>query len=156
MHLKGSCHCGLVSFELESLEPYPFSRCYCSVCRKTTGGGGYAINLGGDSKTLKVKGKDNVGVYKAKITHKGETYQSVHERNFCKNCGSHLWAYSPEWPEFVHPLASAIDTPLPIPPNNVHIMLGSKANWVEVEGKEDDKRFEEYPDFSLAEWTKLI
>jgi hypothetical protein len=32
------------------------------------------------------------------------------------------------------------------------MMLGSKAGWVEVEGRSGDSRFEEYPDFSLQEW----
>ena len=46
MHLHGSCHCGAVTFSLNSAHPYPFNICYCSICRKTAGGGGYAINLG--------------------------------------------------------------------------------------------------------------
>ncbi|NWC98411.1 GFA family protein, partial [Pseudomonas sp. P7779] len=50
MQLEGSCHCGAVSFSLESAHPYPYQRCYCSICRKTQGGGGYAINLGGDAR----------------------------------------------------------------------------------------------------------
>ena len=48
MHLDGSCHCGSVKFSVRSAEPYPFMRCYCSICRKTAGGGGFAINLGAD------------------------------------------------------------------------------------------------------------
>ena len=49
MQLEGSCHCQAVRFSVESHEPYPFMRCYCSICRKTAGGGGYAINLGATS-----------------------------------------------------------------------------------------------------------
>ena len=52
MQLKGSCHCGAVRFSLFSAHPYPYQRCYCSICRKTQGGGGYAINLAGDSRTM--------------------------------------------------------------------------------------------------------
>ena len=48
MKLKGSCHCGAVTFTLDSHTPQPFMRCYCSICRKTAGGGGYAINIMGD------------------------------------------------------------------------------------------------------------
>ncbi len=40
MRLDGSCHCGAVHFHVESHTPYPFLRCYCSICRKTDGGGG--------------------------------------------------------------------------------------------------------------------
>ena len=39
MHLEGSCHCGKVKFSVESAEPVPFMRCYCSICRKTAGAG---------------------------------------------------------------------------------------------------------------------
>ena len=47
MKLTGSCHCGSVRFTVESAQPVPFMRCYCSICRKTAGGGGYAIKACG-------------------------------------------------------------------------------------------------------------
>jgi hypothetical protein len=155
MQLSGSCHCGGVKFTVESAQPVPFMRCYCSVCRKTAGGGGYAINLGADFSTLVVTGKRFLRKYQAKIDRGDDAdtrHTSTGQRHFCGRCGSALWLYDPTWPELVHPHASAIDTPLPLPPANVHIMLGSMASWVRVEGKEGDQRFDEYPDFSLAEW----
>lgn len=45
MKLKGSCHCGAVKFEMESKTPQPFMHCYCTICRKTQGGGGCTINI---------------------------------------------------------------------------------------------------------------
>jgi hypothetical protein len=148
MHLQGSCHCGAVAFELESVLPYPYQRCYCSICRKTAGGGGYAINLGGDYATLQVEGEASVAVYHAVID--GET--SPGERHFCSRCGSALWVYDPRWPELVHPFASAIDTPLPVPPERVHLLLDSKANWMEPDIRPSDQSFDQYPQESLAEW----
>ena len=65
MQLKGSCHCGAVKFRLQSDSPVPFMHCYCTICRKTAGGGGCAINLGGDASTVKVSGEKNI----ASITH---------------------------------------------------------------------------------------
>ena len=67
MRLEGSCHCGAVKFSVDSHTPYPFMRCYCSICRKTAGGGGYAINIMGETKSLKVKGEKNLAVYRARI-----------------------------------------------------------------------------------------
>jgi hypothetical protein len=67
MKLEGSCHCGAVRFALESHTPYPFNLCYCSICRKTTGAGGFAINIMGDAKTLAVKGNQHLAVYRARI-----------------------------------------------------------------------------------------
>ena len=56
MQLKGSCHCRAVRFTLESDSPVPFMHCHCTICVKTAGSGGYAINLGGDAASLKVTG----------------------------------------------------------------------------------------------------
>ena len=63
--LEGSCHCGAVRFSVESHTPHPFNYCYCSICRKTAGGGGYAINIMGEAKTLKVEGEENLSIYRA-------------------------------------------------------------------------------------------
>jgi hypothetical protein len=115
--LEGSCHCRAVRFRVESPEPYPFLRCYCSICHKTAGGGGYAINLGALSDTLEIEGERHVSVYQAHI----EGEQSPARRHFCRTCGSALWVFDPRWPELVHPFASAVDTPLPKPPEGVHI-----------------------------------
>jgi len=60
--------------------------------------------------------------------------------------------FDPTWPELLHPHAGAIDTPLPVPPDNVHCLVGSKAPWVKVEGSPDDPRFKHYPSMSLAQW----
>src|SRR4051794_3145248 len=65
--LKGSCRCNAIRFEVESHTPAPFMLCYCSICRKQQGGGGFAINLGADSETLNIRGKGSLGVYRAKI-----------------------------------------------------------------------------------------
>src|SRR5881409_20559 len=75
MQLAGSCHCGAVKFSLDSHTPYPYMRCYCSICRKTAGGGGYAINIMGDAATLKVRGLENVSIYRARIKEPGAKRQ---------------------------------------------------------------------------------
>lgn len=156
MHLEGSCHCGEVEFSLNSAHPYPYQRCYCSICRKTQGGGGYSINLGGDAKSLKVKGRENISIYHAKIRKDHHVRISSAERHFCKLCSSGLWLFSPEWPELIHPFASAIDTALPSPPEHTHLLLDSKASWVEVCVHEGDKQFDEYPKESIAEWHERL
>jgi hypothetical protein len=149
MLLKGSCHCRAVRFSVRSSSPVPFMRCYCSICRKTAGSGGFAINLGADHATLKVTGSEHLAVYRAKL---GNGRRSQGQRHFCKQCGSPLWLWDPRWPELVHPHAGAIDTPLPVPRRVAHIMLGSKPEWVGVQRKRGDDLFDEYPDFSLALW----
>lgn len=153
MLLEGSCHCRAISFRVESETPYPYQACYCSICRKTAGGGGYAINLGADANTLEIEGKENLSVYHAKLYDRGgpgEVPTSEAERNFCKHCGSCLWVYDPRWPDLVHPFASAIDTPLPKPPERVHVALEFAAPWCTV--PENQRRFALWPEESIAQW----
>lgn len=144
MRLKGSCHCGAVRFSLDSETPFPYMRCYCSICRKTAGGGGYAINIMGKAGTLKKRGRTRV--YRA--TRGGG------ERHFCPKCGSALWVWDRHWPEWIYPFASAIDTPLPAPKERQHILLDSKANWVEVPRGPRDQRFREYPREAIIDWHR--
>jgi hypothetical protein len=143
MLLKGSCHCRAARFSVESGTPYPYMWCYCSICRKTAGGGGYAVNVMGRAQTLKVKGKTRI--YRA--TRGGG------ERHFCPRCASALWVWDKRWPEWVYPFASAIDTPLPkpAPKERQLIFLGSKASWAEVPA---GKRFREYPKEAIIDWHR--
>ncbi len=158
MLLEGSCHCGRVGFRLSSKHPCPFNLCYCSICRKTAGGGGYAINLGGEAETLEVEGRDHVSVDHAVI--RGEdgapAAESPAERHFCGHCGSALWVWDPRWPELVHPFASAIDSELPAAPERTHLMLGSKPAWVPVAAGPRDQRFDGYPEDSIADWHRRL
>jgi hypothetical protein len=147
MQLEGSCLCGAVKFSVMANAPVPFLRCYCSICRKTAGGGGYAINLGAKADSLSIEGEEHITLYHAVID--GE--ESPAERRFCARCGSALWVWDPRWPELVHPFASAIDTPLPEPPESLHMMLGSKAQWVRLDAREGEQQFETYPTQSLEE-----
>jgi hypothetical protein len=64
--------------------------------------------------------------------------------------------WSPKWPDLVHPFASAVDSPLPVPPERTHLMLGSKASWVPVCADAQDRHFDSYPDESIAEWHQRL
>lgn len=157
MKLQGSCHCQSVKFEVESYTPYPFMRCYCSICRKTAGGGGYAINIMGEAKTLKVQGRKNIKVYKAILSRDKNNKPkkiSSGKRHFCKKCGSCLWISDPAWPKLVHPFASAIDTDLPKPPERIELMLNYAASWCDIPHGKHDRHFPEYPKVSIAGWHK--
>ncbi|PSO56215.1 MAG: alanine acetyltransferase [Cyanobacteria bacterium QS_7_48_42] len=158
MLLKGSCHCGAVHFSVQSYQPYPFMHCYCSICRKTAGGGGYAINLAGDNRTLEVEGSENITVYRARFQNPehDQPRQSEGERRFCRHCGSFLWVYDPNYPELMHPFTSAIDTDLPKPPERTHIMLDFAANWVEIPETSNDYHHRRYPHESLADWHERL
>lgn len=156
MLLKGSCRCGAVRFEMESHTPVPYQLCYCSICRKQQGGGGYAINLAAIARTMKVEGDDRLGLYRAEIRDDERPHceTSTGERRFCRECGSALWLYDPTWPELVHPFACAIDTDLPVAAERVHLMLKYKASWVEPQIRAGDATFDLYPQESIEGWHR--
>ena len=154
--LDGSCRCGAVRFSMTSHTPVPYQLCYCSICRKQQGGGGYAINLGADAKSLTIEGEEHLGLYRARIEddEHPSCKLSSGERRFCRACGSALWLYDPNWPDLVHPFASAIDSELPAAPSRVHLMLKYKASWVEPAIGPDDAAFDLYPEKSIEQWHK--
>jgi hypothetical protein len=155
MKLEGSCHCQRVRFTCHAQAPVPYMLCYCSICRKTAGTGGFAINLGARHDTLEVQGREHIAIYHARLRKDDGSYrESSGERHFCKHCGTALWLYDPNWPELFHPHASAIDTPLPDAPERVHILLDSKANWVPVPDGPHETHFDHYPDESLEQWHR--
>ena len=82
MHLDGSCHCGAVTFSLESRSPVPFMHCHCSICRKTAGSGGFAINLGGDAATLKVRGRKHLASPRGAVYDLERIFEDLNRRFF--------------------------------------------------------------------------
>ena len=100
--------------------------------------------------------QEHLGLYRAEIEDDEHEACEVSsgERRFCTKCGSALWLYDPNWPDLVHPFASAIDTDLPKPPSRVHLMLKYKANWVEPDIRDGDAAFELYPEESIADWHR--
>jgi hypothetical protein len=159
IRLEGSCRCGAVRFAMDSHTPQPYQLCYCSICRKTAGGGGYAINLAGVAGTLAVTGREALAIYQAEIEEPGEDgvcrlQTSPAQRHFCRRCASALWLFDPRWPELVHPFASAIDSKLPVPPSRVHLMLRYKPGWVVPAIGPDDSCFDEYPEQSIEDWHR--
>ena len=155
MRLEGSCRCGAVVFFCDSHAPVPYQRCYCSICRKTAGSGGYAINLSADSSTLQVEDKAAIGVYRAEIREPdGSVRTGTGERSYCTRCGTPLWLYDPTWPELLHPFASAIDTPLPKAPAHTHLLLADKPEWVPLELGPSDLTFDGFPEESIEDWHR--
>ena len=155
LDVAGSCRCGSVRFICQSHTPVPYQRCYCSLCRKTDGGGGFAINIGADSRSLNLDGEDSIGVYRAELKDgNGQCKLSTAERKFCTACGSALWLFSPEWPELIHPFASVVDSELPKAISRVHMMLSFAASWARPEISHGDDSFDLYPDLSLEDWHR--
>ena len=105
----------VVRFSVDSDEPVPYLRCYCSICRKTAGSGGFGINLGGRTASLSVQGSEHIRRYDPRSGETGDDPLGKAGRRFCGRCGSPLWNYDPRWPDLIHPHAGAIDSGLPNP-----------------------------------------
>ncbi|KFY29834.1 hypothetical protein V494_08453 [Pseudogymnoascus sp. VKM F-4513 (FW-928)] len=153
MKLEGSCQCGGIEFTVDSNTPVPYQLCPCSICRKVGGYNG-AVNIGGITSSLEIKkGKELIKKYSA-VKDRGTKNEQkcTSERSFCSNCSTMLWNYDAEWPELIHPFASAIDTELPEPEEMVCILEESKPKWVRwPEGK---KKVVKQYDLSLEDWHK--
>lgn len=154
MRLDGSCQCGKVAFHVESDTPYPYQFCFCSICRKTTGGT-CGVNIMGRRDTLVVTaGRTQLKRYHAVVREKGrKPKRSEAWRVFCGACGTHLWLEDKRWPDGVWPNAGAIDTPLPVPPERTLILLADKPDWVPLPPGRA-KKFDGYPDESIADWHR--
>lgn len=154
MNLEGTCQCGAVTYRVASHAPVPYQRCYCTICRKTAGTGGFAINISGIAATLAVTGEDKLGVFRAELDRDGVCVLSEERRHYCTQCGTALWITDPGAPDSVFPFASAVDTALPTPPEHVHIMLDHKAPWVVVPEGPEHRHFDQFPDETLSAWHK--
>ncbi|RZK34525.1 MAG: GFA family protein [Hymenobacter sp.] len=115
-----------------------------------------SYNLGGDKATLKVQGEPYINVFHATLRDGDTATPSPAERRFCRLCGTALWLWDSRWPELVHPLASAIDTPLPTPPEVVQIMRENAPAWALATSLGGDvariAQHHAYPAESLADW----
>jgi hypothetical protein len=78
------------------------------------------------------------------------------QRHFCKKCASCLWISDPEWPELIHPFASAIDTPLPKPASEVYMMLDFAANWCNIPKDKKNEYYKRYPPLSIEAWHQKL
>jgi hypothetical protein len=157
MHLEGSCQCGKVEFDVESDTPYPYQFCFCSICRKCTGGA-FGCNLMARRETLKVRGARWLKRYHARMregaghaSKKKKARLSEGWRVFCGACGTHLWLEDKRWPDGIWPNAGAIDTELPVPPSYVFLMTRYKPEWLPWPRARAEK-YAEYPKQSIAEW----
>jgi hypothetical protein len=145
MQLAGSCFCGAVRFMVETGTPYPYRRCYCARCRKTAGGTGAAANILAQASTLAVDGADALTEYAAPDTTR---------TRFCSLCGSALYLTIDAAPDFVYPFASAVDTPLPEPPERVHVFTAEAPAWARPPVSPDDYTTERNTRESIADWHR--
>ena len=148
MRLEGSCECRGVRFNVSSRTPYPYRICSCRRCRKTAGSIGAAANVIADASSLELEGE----VTPTRYEHPDEPVVL----SFCGRCGSALFLEITPFPEWVYPFASAVDTPLPKPPEFVFVRTEERPSWTPAIGSDGDPNFAENTDESMVAWHRRL
>ncbi len=117
----GECNCGAVSYHIDAdiSEVYI---CHCSICRKTTGGAGFAVVVVDNASFSWLSGRENVS-YWAKPGHDWHT-------SFCRRCGSPLPGANDDARMYV-PVGTLTAGHEQLAVAH-HIFVDSKAGWEEI------------------------
>jgi hypothetical protein len=114
MIVEGGCYCKQVRYKAEG-DPIIKAECFCRECQYITGGGNLLI------MAMPVDGfeitKGAVKDYKREDLERGVT------RQFCPNCGTHLFTRAPGFPAVIIKVGS-MDDPS-------QFGKADSANWVE-------------------------
>lgn len=134
VNIEDSCHCGKITFELDTQFRCPLFWCYCETCRKCNGSP-VSMYIGCQREAFVFKrGEETVKTYEVR----------TNKRKFCGSCGSTILFTDSRWLEKVFPSASAIDGPLRTSKEYIHIFTKYKAPWFPIHTP--GKKFDEYPD----------
>lgn len=115
---KGSCHCGVVSFEVTGpLRDVIY--CHCKQCRKQTGH--FVAATRADDKALSISGGCNLTWYEA---------SPEAQRGFCSTCGS-LMFWKAHGSEHTSIMAGSFDAPSGLK-SGFHIYVNDKGDYHEI------------------------
>ena len=89
MKVTGTCHCGKIGFEAE-IDPAQVRICHCTDCQ-TLSGAAYRINVASLPGTFRLT-KGTPKTYIKTTADSG----NPRAHGFCPDCGTPLWATSPE------------------------------------------------------------
>ena len=128
--MRGSCLCGGVAFEADSVQL--LVQCHCSLCRKSHGTAFRAGAMVPAGAFRWLSGDDLLRVYRA---------PSGYTAPFCRICGSTAPWVSEEYDAVFVP-CGLFDGPVDRS-YDFHVFVGSKAPWWEI--SDSLRRFEEYP-----------
>lgn len=120
--MKGSCLCGAVEYEVDSIDT-PVSHCHCQTCRKA-----HAAAFNTSAGVLReyfrwTQGEDVLSHFESSP---GKL------RHFCSRCGSHLMAERTDKPHVVLRVATLDEDPGLRPIQ--HIWTSHRAEWLGYEG----------------------
>jgi hypothetical protein len=119
--LKGSCLCGLVTYQVPDSFEYSFF-CHCSDCRRTTGAAAKPFAAIRSDRLALTSGGDRIMRY--------SDGDGPNHNAHCEKCGSLLYSLVRDGAYLHITLGTLIDPPAIRP--SAHIFAGSKAPWDEI------------------------
>ena len=119
----GSCLCGAVKYEVDSIEPR-MAHCHCTMCRKFHGAAFASFGEAKPENFRWIQGEDKL------VEYVGSNNST---RRFCKTCGSSM-TFQPSFDNggMIEFTLGTLDSDIPDKPDG-HIYLGYKASWYEPE-----------------------
>lgn len=129
--MKGSCLCGTIAYEIDSLD-MPIAHCHCRTCRKAHAAS-FATTAGVHRDHFRwIRGAEKLSAFESSP---GKL------RHFCSVCGSHLMAERPAQPHVIVRVATLDDDPGARPA--MHIWRSHEAQW--LQDGDDVPSFAEWP-----------
>lgn len=120
--MKGSCLCGAVQYEVDSLD-MPLTHCNCETCRKA-----HAAAFNTTAGVMREHFRWIAG--ESELTSFESSPGKL--RHFCSRCGSHLMAERSANPHVVLRVATLDEDPGMRPIQ--HIWTSHRADWLSYEG----------------------
>ena len=87
MRITGGCHCGSIKYEAE-VDPATVAICHCTDCQVMSGSA-FRANVPAKREGFKLTGTPKVYIKTAESGNK-------RAQAFCAECGTHVYATSPE------------------------------------------------------------
>ena len=122
--LEGGCLCGKVRYH-SNAEPAMQVICHCKTCQKNSGGA-FSLNVAVPEESFSAEG-DTLSSYE---DHSGASGQTFY-RNFCSNCGSHVFSHGPAYGPMTFIKAGTLDDPSWLDPTT-HIWCAEKIAFVQI------------------------
>ena len=91
MQINGGCHCGFITYEA-NIDPAPVSICHCTDCQ-TFSGSAFRANVLAKKEDFRLLGGQ------PKIYVKTAESGNRRAQGFCPECGTHIYATSPDNPQ---------------------------------------------------------
>lgn len=121
-HVRGSCLCGRVAYEIDGAIEHIY-HCHCSRCRRARSAA-HATNALVDAARFRcLRGEDLLDSFKLPDAER-------FTQTFCRECGSPMPRALPKRPAIGIPMGSVDGEPGSRP--REHIFVASKASWYEI------------------------